>query len=114
MGIRAGDLRHTITIRRKLSAQNAKGGYDITWQTVSTRRAKVEGLDGRESRAELVMVGISSFRITTRWLAGIQPADQLVLPDGTELNIRSANDPDGRRTDLVIMADTGAVQMETA
>lgn len=112
MTFAAGRLRHTVVIRREVQVQNAKGGYDTSWQTVASPKAKVEGLDGRESMLAHALQGISSYRVTIRWRTGIKVSDQLVLPDGTELNIASANDPTGKREKLVILADTGSVRAE--
>jgi head-tail adaptor len=57
--------------------------------------------------------GVSSYRITIRWRTGIKASDQIVLPDGTELNVTAPPaDPDGRRRWLTIMADSGSVRAE--
>lgn len=114
MTLRAGLLRHRITIRRATQVQNAKGGYTSSWTTVATPKARLEGMGGRESMIASTLQGISAWRITIRWRAGILQSDQLVLPDGTELNVVSAADPDGKRERLVIMADTGSVRREDA
>lgn len=111
----AGRLRSRITIRRPTEVQNAKGGYDTAWATVADRiGADVEGLDGREAMFAQSLQGISSYRITIRWRAGLKASDQVVLADGTELNITAPPaDPDGRKRWLTIMADTGSVRAET-
>lgn len=112
--IRAGDLRHRITLRRKATVEDGKGGFDPLWQTVATIGAKVEGLDGRESMMAMALQGVSHFRITIRYRADITTADQLVLSDGTEVNVHSATDPDGHRLLTQILASTGSVQDEAA
>lgn len=114
MTLRAGLLRHRITIRRAQQLQNAKGGYDSTWLTIATPKARLEGLDGRESTLASTLQGISAWRITIRWRAGILQSDQIVLDDGTELNVVSAADPDGKRERLIILADTGSVRRDEA
>ena len=112
--MRSGDLRQLVTIRRSVETQNAKGGYDTSWSTVATPRAKVEGLDGRESMLAQALQGVSSYKVTIRWRAGIKASDQLVLADGSELNIRSAVDPDDRKRWLVMLADTESARDEEA
>jgi len=73
--------------------------------------AEVLSLDGREVMLERVLQGISSIRVTMRWRAGVQASDQLLVQgDGREFNITSAEDPDLRREQLVILANTEAVQ----
>ena|SRR5436305_1212602 len=110
MTLRAGELRHKVSIRRPTQVRNAKGGFDQTWPVVCEPWAKVEGIDGRESTMEHTLMGISVYRVTIRWRAGILQSDQLRLSDGTETNIRSVADPDGRRERLVIICDTASVQ----
>jgi SPP1 family predicted phage head-tail adaptor len=113
MHIGAGQLRHRITIRRSAEVQNAAGGYDTAWSTIATTRAKIEGLDGREVMFAQALQGISSYRITIRWRAGLQARDQIQLVDGSTLNVTAPPaDPDGRRRWLTIMADSGSVRSE--
>ena len=114
MTLRAGQLRHRITIRRAQQIQNSKGGYDSSWLTVASPKARLEGLDGRESTLANTLQGISAWRITIRWRSGILQSDQILLADGTELNVASATDPDGKRERLIILADTGSVRREEA
>lgn len=71
--------------------------------------AEVECLNGREALIAGALQGIASFQVTVRWRADVAVADQVRLADGRDLNIRSAEDIDGRREWLVIMADTGSV-----
>lgn len=110
----AGRLRHRITIRRPTETANGKGGFTTGWATIAgSVAAEVEGLDGREAMFAQALQGISSYRITIRWRAGIKASDQVVLPDGSQLNIAAPPaDPDGRRRWLTIMADTGSVRGE--
>ena len=109
----AGRLRHRVLVRRAEQVRNAKGGFDDSWSTIADCRAEVEGLDGREAMFGQALQGVSSYRITIRWRAGIKASDQVVLPDGTEVNITAPPaDPDGRRRWLTIMADTGSVRSE--
>ncbi len=107
--MRAGKYRDRVTIRREIRVRAANGDYDTTWSTIATGAAQVEGLGGRESLIGQALQSISIFRITMRYRAGVLARDQVVLPDGRELNIRSAEDADGQRKDLVIVADTGSV-----
>jgi SPP1 family predicted phage head-tail adaptor len=112
--IRAGDLRHTIMLRRKATAQDTKGGFETLWSTVASMGAKVEGIDGREALIGMALQGVSHFKITIRYRADVLTSDQIVLSTGTELNVVSATDPDGQRRSLMILADTASVQDEAA
>lgn len=119
--LRSADLRHRITIRRATEVKNSRGGYATDWSPVATVFAEVTGLDGRESVMDKVLQGISVFRLRIRWRADIKAADQLASVAGNcfgvdnsgvgrEVNIRSIVDPDGRREQLVIIADTASTR----
>jgi SPP1 family predicted phage head-tail adaptor len=109
----AGHLRQRIIIRRAEQVQNVKGGYDSAWLTLGTPKAHVEGLDGRETLLAQALQGVATFRITIRWRGDILASDQIVLPDGRELNVRSATAPYGRQRWLTILADSESVVSET-
>lgn len=105
--LRTEDLIHKLKIRRSSPARDGKGGRSLTWATIAEPWAEVIGLDGRESVMDHVLQGVSVYRVRIRWRAGILNGDQ--IQHGTlELNITSAVDPDGKREQLVIMANTGA------
>jgi len=114
--LRAGELRHQVTIRRLMQTPNGSGGFIDTWDTLGTPWAKVESLAGREAVLANTLQGIASYRITIRWRADMDTLDavkyQMLLADGTPLNIRDSSDPDGRRFRLEIMADSGSVVAE--
>jgi SPP1 family predicted phage head-tail adaptor len=108
--LNAVDLRHQLKIRRKTSVDSLKGGYVTSWPVVASPWAEVTGLDGRESVMDQVLQGISVYRIRIRWRGDIAPQDQVRF-GSIDLNIKSAVDPDGKRQQLVIMADTAGVEL---
>ena len=120
--LRAGDLRHRVTIRRSTQVDNGKGGWTTEWPDLATVCAEVIGLDGRESVMDQALQGISSFRVRIRWRADVRASDQLhgdetaavfgVDANGNprDVNIRSVVDPDGKREQLIIVADTASIQ----
>jgi SPP1 family predicted phage head-tail adaptor len=122
MPIRAGALRHSVTIRRETRTRNPSGGgYTSAWTDVATVRAEVTGLTGSESVLSQALQGVATFQVRIRWRGDITPADQLRSAGGAcfgfdakgderYVNIRSAVDPDGRREQLVIIADTSSVR----
>jgi SPP1 family predicted phage head-tail adaptor len=110
MGIAAGELRNRIVIRRPIEVDNGKGGYTSDWLPVAELWAEVKGLDGREAMIGQVLNGISSYRIRIRYRKGIQPSDQ-VRYEHLDLNIRSVADPDGKREQLILIADTGSARV---
>jgi SPP1 family predicted phage head-tail adaptor len=106
---RAGQLRHLITIRRQAKTRDGRGQYATSWSTIGTPRAKVEGLAGREAMVAQALQGVSAFRIRIRFREDLLQSDQIVLPSGMELNIKSIGDPDGLRRWQVILADNETV-----
>jgi len=111
MRLSAGRLRHRVAIMRATKVDNGKGGYMTTWSAVASAvPVEVLGLTGTEAVREKVLRGIRVYQITARWRGDLLPKDQLRY-GAEDLNIRSAVDPDGRREQLVIVADTdGAVK----
>ncbi|MEZ0495404.1 phage head closure protein [Sphingomonas sp. IW22] len=97
-----------MTLLRQTKQPTGKGGFTTGWQDVATVRAHVVALTGRESLVDHVLQGIAVYRITIVWRGDITPKDQIRLDDGRILNIRLADDIDGRRRDLVIVAGTVA------
>ena len=113
MRLSAGRLRHRVAIMRATKVDDGRGGYMTSWAAVAGARAvpvEVLGLTGTEAVREKVLRGIRVYQITARWRGDLLPKDQLRY-GAEDLNIRSAVDPDGRREQLVIVADTdGAVK----
>lgn len=123
--LRAGDLRQRLTIRRVNEVPNGKGGFTEDWGDVATIFAQVIGLDGptprpasRETVVNQSLEAIAVYQVRIRWRPDVYASDQL-RPKGScfgfddngkkrDVNIRSINDPDGRREQLVIVADTSS------
>lgn len=109
MAVSAGRLRRRVTIRRQTRVAKESGGFETTWADLATVWAEVIGLNGREAVIGHALQGVSYYRITIRFGADVIDADQLRY-GAIDLNIRSVSDPDGRREQLLILADTGSVQ----
>lgn len=106
----AGALNRRIEIRRKSTTSDGHGGQDESWSLVDTVWAEAISQNGREAVLAGTLQGVSAWRIRIRWRSDMTQADQLSL-DGKTLNIRSIEDPDGRREQLVVFADTAAVEV---
>lgn len=101
-----GRFNRRIDILREVRTRDGSG-YITTWPARFSRvPAEVLNLSGRESVIGQALQSIKVFRITIRWRPGVLETDQVVY-NGLTLNIRSADDPDGSREDLVIVAETG-------
>ncbi|UAK23666.1 phage head closure protein [Sphingomonas nostoxanthinifaciens] len=113
--LRAGDLRHQIEFMQPVQLPDRAGGSTKTWQATMKPWAEVLGQDGREAVIAQALQGISTYRIRIRWRTGIDPSWQIRLngTGGIDLNILSITDPNGDREQLLIIADTAAVERTT-
>lgn len=109
MGLAAGRLNRRIAIRRKTMLSDGHGGQNSSWDTVATVWAETKSQNGREAVIAGALQGISAWRIVIRYRAAVTTADQVRI-DGRDYNIRTIEDPDGRREMLVIIADTSSVE----
>lgn len=102
----SGRLNRRVDILKQSEVDDGLGGSAIVWVPVAERvAAEVKGLSGREVMLEKVLQGVTVYRITLRH----RPFDMAwqIRYGAQDLNVRSAVDPDGRRDELVIIADTG-------
>ena len=104
--LRSSDLRHRVVLVRPVDVDDEQGGSTTVWQPVGNPWAEVKGQAGRESVMHHVLQGIAVYRLRIRYRDDVDAKQQVILSDGRQLNIRSADDPDGRREQLVIIADT--------
>jgi head-tail adaptor len=118
--LRAGDLRHRITVRRGTEIKTNTGGYKTDWGDYVDLWAEVIALDGREVVMDQVLQGISVYRVRIRWRSDLTTEDQLrgqaecfgrdAEGKLRDVNIRSIVDPDGLQRQLIIMADTASTR----
>jgi SPP1 family predicted phage head-tail adaptor len=112
--LRAGDLRHRIRIRRVTEVKTSTGGLKSDWGDYAEVAAEVTSFDGREVVLDQALQGVSVYRVRIRWRSGLTTEDQLRSAGscfgGRDVNIRSIADPDGRRQQLVIIADTASTR----
>lgn len=110
----AGKLRHRITIRRQVNAKSAAtGGLTRSWATLAANlSAEVVSINGREAVIGEVLKGVSHFQLIIRYRSDLKPSDQVVWLTGgnRELNVHSAEDREGTRQWLTIIASTLAPQ----
>lgn len=111
MALSAGRLRQRIDLVRPTRTRNDRGGgYTTTLADLAIDvPAEVLGLVGGEAVKDKLLQGIRVYRITMRWRGDLLQSDQIrYAGDADLLNIRSIADPDGRRRELVIVADSDA------
>jgi SPP1 family predicted phage head-tail adaptor len=71
--MRAGRLRHQITIQQSTPAQNAKGEPIDSWGTFATVWASIEPIGGGERFAADQVIADATHRVTIRYTAGVEP-----------------------------------------
>jgi SPP1 family predicted phage head-tail adaptor len=76
--MRAGKLRHRITIQDKTPSQNTFGEEDITWTDVATVWAAIVPLRGREFLDGKMETAEITTRIEIRHRDGIRPEMRVV------------------------------------
>lgn len=103
MAIRAGKLRHKITIQKRSATTDEYGGESDVWTDFLTVRASVEPLQGREFYASQQMQAETTIRFRIRYAAGITP-QMRVSYGGRFFNISSIINPDEANHELHIMA----------
>ena len=102
--MRAGPMRHRVTIQRRSTAVDAAGGAVDAWEEVATRYASMDRANGSEVWASAQRSGRVPTVFRLRYLAGVVPAMRLLF-DGRVYNILSAVDQAGRREELTIAAE---------
>lgn len=108
--MRAGRLRHRITIQRPEVTRSETGAEIITWVTVIDRfPAEVAPLRGREYFQSDVQRADMDTKIIVRWMPQIQAmtAKWRILHDGQIYNVYSQANADNRNIMVEIMAKTG-------
>lgn len=101
--MRAGRLRHRVTIQTRSTTPEADGGQPATWTDGATVWAGVEPIAGREMlRADAAAAEVSH-RVWMRWRAGVTPANRLKLGTRT-FEIVAAINAGERDRDLEILA----------
>ncbi|MGE5553300.1 MAG: phage head closure protein [Betaproteobacteria bacterium] len=100
--MRAGELRHRVTIQQLVESQNEYGEIATTPQTLAAVWGAVEDLSGREYFAAQQVSAEVSTRIRIRYRGGVVPKMQAVA-NGRTYDILAVLDPDGRRRELHLM-----------
>ncbi|WP_417292318.1 phage head closure protein [Desulfovibrio porci] len=99
--MRAGALRHQVTLQRFVRGQDAYGGPVEEWVDVATVWASLEAMNGREFFASQQTQSEVTQRIRIRYMPGVA-ADMRVVHQGTVFNI-VAPLPDNRQREIVLM-----------
>ncbi len=104
MKLRASDLRHRITITKRVKGAVVAGVRQYT-ETAYYIWAEVSTLRGRELEAAMQKWGEAQFKIRVRYARGLNigPEDRITY-DSRALDILGSEDPDGQRWEVWIYA----------
>jgi SPP1 family predicted phage head-tail adaptor len=101
--MRAGWMRHRVTIQARTAAQDGYGERQPAWADVATVWASVEPLRGREYLEGRQEQADISHRVAMRHRPGVSPAMRLQLEGGRVLVIESVINPLERGERLELM-----------
>lgn len=105
--MRAGRLRHRVTIQENVGSENNFGETVDDWQAVTTRWAAVDPLRGRERFEAQQISAEVSHRVTMRYFADLTPTMRLVY-DGRVLEIEAVIDVEERGRELELLCRENA------
>lgn len=69
--IRAGELRHKVTLQQEISKDDNHGGQVLAWADVATVWAKIEPISGTEAIVARQVQDSLTHKIWLRWRPGV-------------------------------------------
>jgi SPP1 family predicted phage head-tail adaptor len=100
--MKAGALRHRVTIQQLTITQGPSGDLVEAWTDVATVYGAVEPLSGREYWQAQQVAAETSIRVRIRYRPGMETTMRL-SHDGRTLEILSIVDPEERHRELQLM-----------
>ena len=101
--MRAGTLRHRITIQEQTDTADGMGGFSTTWTDLFDMRVAIWPLSAKE-RLEAMKLGVEvTHKIRGRYRSGITPKNRIKF-DTRIFNITSMINPDERNRTLDMLA----------
>lgn len=99
-------LNKRVDIEKPVHTSDSGGGFSESWQIFASVWAEVKPLRGRENFADFKLHGTVNYRITIRYLSGIEPRMR-VNYNGRIFNIRAVMNVDEADTVLELLAEEG-------
>lgn len=109
MKIRAGRLRHRLTLQRKTESRTSNGDITIAWVTDSTVWGAIEPLSGKELVAASQTQNEATVRIVIRYHATINDTWR-VVNDGKAYSILSLINDSERDHMMVLTCSQGVAE----
>lgn len=102
----ASKYNRLIGLQTPIRANNGQGGSVKSWSASTPLWAEMIPLRGQEAVVHNLATSGQLWKVTIRFRAGVTTDCRLMF--GTvSLNIRSCQDPDGRRRELVMTCESG-------
>lgn len=101
--MKAGRLRHSISIEKKVFIRNSFGEEQITYEPFCLAYASVEPMGGREYFLAQQMQATVDFKFTLRYRSGVKPHFRIVWGERI-FDIQNIQNPDERNIQLIIYA----------
>lgn len=106
MGIKAGALRHRVTLQSAAETPDGGGGFTTAWSDVATVWAAIEPLKGTERLRAEQLENPVTHRVTIRHRAGVT-AKMRVAFGARVFNIRAVINPEERNRRLELLCEEG-------
>jgi len=107
MPLDAGKLWARVTVQQQTQARNDVGETTLTWSDYATVWADVRSLGGREAERYAETIGLSTHKVTIRFLDGLTSSMRVIYNDRT-LEIGQINEIDRRWYQELICTEKAA------
>lgn len=77
--LRAGDLRHRITIQARTNVSDGMGGYSMTWTDFATVYAAIWPMKGKEAVENMREGATVTHRVRIRYISGVKANMQILF-----------------------------------
>jgi SPP1 family predicted phage head-tail adaptor len=104
--MRAGKLRHFVTIERKTGARDPDGGERVSWALLETRWAEIKTQSSREFYAAQQAQSEITSTIRFRYPCQVR-ADDRVVYKGQIYNVHSTPETDMLKREVLCMVSEG-------
>ena len=106
--MRAGQLRHLVTIEQRSSTPDTYGEPAQTWTTLHANQpASIEPLSGRELITAQAVQSDVTHRLRMRYVAGVQTKHRILFGSRV-FDIRAVRDVNERNIELEMLCTEGA------
>ena len=100
--MRAGALRHKVTLKSPSGSQDAYGETSLSFSDVADVRASISPLSGRELMNAQQVNSDVTHRVTIRFYSGVQPSWRVVFGTRT-FEVQSVRNLDERDRTMELM-----------